>query len=255
VVLMLKELMSGSRVVGYYPNLARALGGAKAGLLFCQLAYWCGDKEWIHITEGQFEEATALTRDEQAGARKVLTDKGAIEIERKGAPARLYYRINWQKVESLFGPATCCGNSGTDAEIPQQVIGNSATIYSVERSEKSKKEEHTYLDDGGFAEFYTNYPRHEGRVAAFRAWRAKELTKADAARLVADVAKRYEFTEKQFIPHPATYLNQERWNDEIVPRVLTREQELERERAADEARYEEAERRAEELRRLTGADQ
>lgn len=98
---VLKSLMGGSQVVGFYPNLARALGGAKAGLFFCQLAFWMADAKEVHRCEAEFEAATALTVNEQAGARQILLAKNAISIERRGAPPRLFYHINWGVVEAL----------------------------------------------------------------------------------------------------------------------------------------------------------
>ncbi len=68
--------------------------------------------------------------------------------------------------------------------------------------------------------FWSSYPRKVGKGAAEKAWvKALQSTEADAiiASLVA-----YKFSEDvNFIPHPATWLNQRRWEDTMEkPEIL-----------------------------------
>ena len=67
-----------------------------------------------------------------------------------------------------------------------------------------------------FEKFYAEYPRHEGRAAAVRAW--KKVKKSEIA-AVTDGVRRYKAkvagTEKRFIKTPAAWLNDRRWEDEI----------------------------------------
>lgn len=65
--------------------------------------------------------------------------------------------------------------------------------------------------------FWQAYPRKTGKLAAFRKYKMalqyiphKELLEA-----VEVYAKSVEGKDKQFIPHPATWLHQGRWDDEI----------------------------------------
>lgn len=74
-------------------------------------------------------------------------------------------------------------------------------------------------ESGGeeFDEFWTIYPRKEGKGAARKAW-AKALKSKPAAELlpiVRSFSVRVHGTEQRFIPFPATWLNQERWADEV----------------------------------------
>ena len=69
-----------------------------------------------------------------------------------------------------------------------------------------------------FEIFWKTYPRKVGKQAALKAWRnALGLAKADiiisGARRLRDDPNR----EQQFTPHPATWLNQGRWDDEPLP--------------------------------------
>lgn len=70
----------------------------------------------------------------------------------------------------------------------------------------------------GFDAFYQDYPRHIGKAAARRAWTS--ATKRAPAALIAAKARAFSAdcankgTEPKFIPHPATWLNGDRWLDE-----------------------------------------
>ena len=66
-----------------------------------------------------------------------------------------------------------------------------------------------------FDRFWSAYPRKVGKGDARRAW-SKALKKASAGEIIAR-AEQYAWPEdRQFIPHPATWLNAERWTDELV---------------------------------------
>ncbi len=85
--------------------LARLLGGINEALLFQQLAYWSdkgSDPEWIYKTQKDIEEETTLTRTQQETARARLRKLGVIEENKKGLPAKLYFRVNWDAVFALF---------------------------------------------------------------------------------------------------------------------------------------------------------
>lgn len=89
-------------------------------------------------------------------------------------------------------------------------------------------------DNPDFEEWYRAYPRHEARGAAEKAYRSAR--KSTEASVLLDGAKkaaaRYAGSDPQFIPLPATWLNQKRWLDEpprSVGKPLTRAQELYRE--------------------------
>lgn len=78
-----------------------------------------------------------------------------------------------------------------------------------------------------FQTFYDNYPNRQAPPAAFKAWKAQRLRPEDVPMLLADVEKRYRGVEKRFIPHPATYLNQRRWEGDLIERPEdTRDREL-----------------------------
>ena len=68
-----------------------------------------------------------------------------------------------------------------------------------------------------FEEWWKCYPKKVKKADAMKKWKVKKLD-AKADTLIADVANRIANDSQWaggFIPHPTTYLNGERWNDEI----------------------------------------
>lgn len=95
-----------------------------------------------------------------------------------------------------------------------EVKGSEGNNLSTNGSNGSEPEPLAEPDDR-FDEFWTTYPRKEGKKKAQTAWRHLSQTKREAA--IADCATRYQHVEKQFIPLPTTYLHGERWNDDPIP--------------------------------------
>lgn len=74
--------------------------------------------------------------------------------------------------------------------------------------------------DALFEEFWKIYPRRVGKLAARRAW--------DKARPTPELFERIKhtlswqvplWTDPQFVPHPSTWLNAGRWDDEAPARA------------------------------------
>ena len=73
-----------------------------------------------------------------------------------------------------------------------------------------------------FEDFWKMYPRKRKKKTAKEIWRRKKLDKL-ADTLIKDVETRLR-ADKQwadgFVPDPTTYLNQERWEDELAPETI-----------------------------------
>jgi hypothetical protein len=69
-----------------------------------------------------------------------------------------------------------------------------------------------------FDKFYALYPRKQGRRAAEKSW--QRLSSQEQQNALEALPNHIEYwklkqTEKDFIPHPTTWLNQGRWEDEL----------------------------------------
>ena len=75
-----------------------------------------------------------------------------------------------------------------------------------------------------FDQFYNDYPRKVGRYTAERSFKKLSIKdKINAYNGLKNYLRywKYNKTEKQFIPHPSTWLNQRRWEDEIeLPKTI-----------------------------------
>lgn len=72
--------------------------------------------------------------------------------------------------------------------------------------------------DDGFSVFWNNYPKKIGKGNAEKSW-SKMKPPLDEVLTAIEAQKNTEQWSKdngQFIPHPATWLNQKRWQDEVT---------------------------------------
>ena len=82
---------------------------------------------------------------------------------------------------------------------------------------KKEKEKRHPLDLDAFELFWEEYPRKVGKKKARDAWR-KISVRNDLIPIMKFIEAAGASTiwdDPQYIPHPATFLNGERWNDEI----------------------------------------
>lgn len=95
----------------------------------------------------------------------------------------------------------------------EQAGNKQGTTNKNEENEKEGKE-NIYTAD--FLKFWEAYPLKEGKKPSFVKWQ-KIKGKPDIDEILAkiEIQKKSEKWKKGFIPMPETYINQERWNDEI----------------------------------------
>lgn len=97
------------------------------------------------------------------------------------------------------------------------------TVETARGAEKSVDQSMTPAQ--GFAEFWKAYPHKVGKGAAEKAWNKIRPSKS----LVAEILQAVERAKKsaqwqkeggRYIPNPATWLNQKRWEDELEPQII-----------------------------------
>lgn len=91
------------RPIAYQACFVR-FGGVTGAVLLSQLVYWHNrmDGEWFYKTQSEIKAETGLTREEQETARRRLISAGVIEEERRGVPAKLFFRVKADHLESLL---------------------------------------------------------------------------------------------------------------------------------------------------------
>ncbi|MCT7327998.1 hypothetical protein [Ralstonia mojiangensis] len=117
------QLLGNREVIVYWPALARALGDAEATLFLCQACYWqsvAGPGQWFYklrdaerdacgnllpptdARRQSWEWETALSRTRQESARRRLKELGLLEEVLQGVPARLHYRVPFERVAEFL---------------------------------------------------------------------------------------------------------------------------------------------------------
>lgn len=58
---------------------------------------------WFEMTGAQWRELTGLTRCKQETVRRTLRDRGLLHESKRGSPARLHYRVDFERLRVLLG--------------------------------------------------------------------------------------------------------------------------------------------------------
>jgi hypothetical protein len=93
--------------VAYYPELAEVLGGRDEALFVQQIAHWADwskNDGWVFRTKEELNEELYMPPSTQYRVRGRLKKLGVLEEELRGMPRKLFYRVNFDKIESLLGP-------------------------------------------------------------------------------------------------------------------------------------------------------
>ena len=85
-----------------------------------------------------------------------------------------------------------------------------------ERREEKKRGENTCVL---FDQFWSLYPRKTSKQSASKAF--AKLKDEDQQAAINNISRLYAETPVQFVPHASTYLNQGRWEDQVIPRNAT----------------------------------
>jgi hypothetical protein len=69
-----------------------------------------------------------------------------------------------------------------------------------------------------FETVYKAYPKKAGKPAALKAWKAAKIKTSEVTMILNDIESRsysddWQKENGKYIPHPATYFNQRRWED------------------------------------------
>jgi hypothetical protein len=169
-----------------------------------------------------------LLRDGAGGVKTPHTPQSLARITRGSAAVfeqaiERLITIGW--IESYDNPAPSCG-------IPAPACGKVPMEWKgMEGKGNEEKGTHTPPSGGGvvgFEIFWTEYPKKVGKQAALKAWKNTKSKPEIADILQAiELQKRTEQWRKdggQFIPNPATWINQGRWDDQtkvVIPREST----------------------------------
>ncbi len=188
------------------------------------------------ISMSQFSELTGIRRPKIAALLKGLlsknvlgvTQKGNRGVPQKGNTINCYtFQKDYEKWAVLpkREGVPQKGNRvfpkrGTEV-FPKRVTGVfPKRVTTKENITKEIKKIRQKKGACGFTEFWQIYPKKKAKAAALRAWEKLNPENGLVARIVASVelfkkTDDWNRENMRFIPHPATFLNGRRWEDEI----------------------------------------
>lgn len=143
----------------------------------------------------------------------------------RGQPASHANRGNAQPALEAVQAADEAGRQQAHHDVSREriIIRSTRSDPSVDPKTLSMAAPHSYYPDD-FQKFWGSFPRRDAKREALKAWR--KLTRDEKALVFADVPLRIvnnwagRSTDK--IPHASTYLNQRRWEDDILAnRIVT----------------------------------
>lgn len=153
------------------------------------------------------EVISKFQRDEEG---KYFNRRMETEIEKRDAHCQRQ-RENIAKRWNKENTASGISDGNTDGNTMVLPLGNGNGKESISVSEKERKEER-------FSTFWSAYPRKVGKDAARKAF-AKVKAPVETLLAAIEQQKRSEqwtVENGRFIPNPATWLNQGRWEDELA---------------------------------------
>ena len=159
-------------------------------LLQTRLVESNGPSVFIKFLDIQWEEAN-LHRTKMSQAGKRSAERRSAKVEESPTKVEPMLNLPSTKVEPVFN-------------------------REEERREEKKRGENTCVL---FDQFWTLYPRKTSKQSASKAF--AKLKDHDQQAAINNISRLYAETPVQFVPHAATYLNQGRWEDQVIPRNAT----------------------------------
>jgi hypothetical protein len=189
-----------------------------------------------------------VSRDTLIRSVKKLQERGVLEVKRGRQHDPNSYRILLDQTSQV---ATTGESRGSKLPVQQSQIARPEVAPVQHHSSIGRIDVIDVLTPPIgelFETFYLTYPRRAGKAAAKRKF--ETLAKKVDPQLIIAGARRFRddpnLPEAQFVPHPATWLNQGRWEDDpLPPRYGGRGQEKQSQTLSLVERYEEEERNAE----------
>lgn len=188
------------------PSLAVRVGLCEA-IIVQQIHYWLQRTKplddgycWVYNTvkdwqkQFPFWHGNTIFRHLQS-----LRESGVLIAEQKSTNAfdkTLYYRIDYDKL----GVESITPKWGNRKHQNGEITVNTETTIDY------------------FEDFWKAYPKKVAKEDAIRAWSKIKMDEATLANILKAIKDQgLASQEKKFVPHPATWLNKKRWEDEVEP--------------------------------------
>jgi len=173
-------------------------------------------KDFFHVSNGTWTHFRVEADLEKVGSKS----KNNSEAGKASARARALAKQELEKANST--------NVATNVERTYQRnvnharSGDTDTDTDTEQKQDQKLSSPSKLDDGMFQKFWSAYPNKKAKGSAEKAW-AKIKPDQQLSETIVQAVMKQRASEDwmkdggKFVPHPATWLNAKRWEDEVKP--------------------------------------
>jgi uncharacterized protein YdaU (DUF1376 family) len=110
----------------------------------------------------------------------------------------------------------------TTKQKPTESNDRSTTVQPT-NNHKPITNNHKPYNNACFDSFWKSYPRKTDKQKALKAFEKLNPDNELLSKIISHCSAAYSGTEKRYIPHPTTYLNGSRWEDEIIQSVSDEE--------------------------------
>lgn len=164
---------------------------------------------YIFYTWDKLSEVMNISRRKIADTINQLKERNLIDVVRqgRGLPAKIY-------VKKLKPNAYASRNDFIESNNEQE--DEIKEEKQVKKKSKTENKQQEY-----FSIFWASYPKKVGKGAAEKSWKKIKPTKDLLEKMlnaieIAKQSMQWNKDNGQYIPNPATWLNQKRWEDEII---------------------------------------
>ena len=164
--------------------------------------------------------------DELLVSMEKLAKQGRVKLVRK-VDTFLVEILGWKKYQSEYlrqiQPVT--KNKRTKCSLQKQDLTSVSSLQKLSLEGEVEVDVEVDVETPSFTpftEFWSAYPKKVAKAPAEKSW--KRLNDADRKSAIEGVQRsvgnEWAAKDTQFIPMPATYLNQRRWEDEQTPKPM-----------------------------------
>jgi hypothetical protein len=169
--------------------------------------------ETLHETEIAFQ--MRLSDDELQSTKEFFIAKGFIDDD--------WNLTNWEKRQYVSDSSTVRVRKHRDKQKEEKKQDETLPKRSsngTEQNRTEQKQSKAIVDDSLFDRFYVVYPKKVARAAALKAFRACKPNESLVETMIAALKLQVDSPDWQkdggkYIPNPATWLNGERWKDQL----------------------------------------
>lgn len=174
-----------------------------AKLLYGEITALCNKEGYCWAQNKYFSSLYSVTKTTISDWVKNLKDCGYIEVQ-------INYREGSKEIVNRYIRLSEGATQEIQNTPPQKIQKDNTTKLNTTIT--------TTLNNNHFEYFWMVYPRRVGKSEARKAWGKKVLNEDVVKAIAVNIEQRVlqgEWSDVKFIPYPSTYLNQERWKDDL----------------------------------------